>query len=81
MNSNKGTLITIIVIIAVILLGIVLWWSQMSNLPGPLDTGTPVSEVPPADDTTARIQADLNQVDVGDTNQEMQDIDADINTL
>lgn len=42
----------------------------MPQLPG-------VSE----EDTTTRIQQDLEQLDLGDINQEFQSIDADLNSL
>ena len=65
----------IIIIIVIIL---VLWWlwqqwgylGNLPKLPG-------VSE----EDTTTQIQEDLNQIDLGDINQEFQSIDADLNNL
>ena len=65
----------IIIIIVVVL---ILWWLWQSGgdlrnlpqLPG-------VSE----EDTTTQIQQDLNQIDLGDIDQEFQSIDTDLNNL
>lgn len=71
MKKLFWTIITITVIL-------VLWWlwqqggglGNLPQLPG-------VSE----EDTTTRIQQDLEQLDLGDINQEFQSIDVDLNSL
>lgn len=85
MNSNKGTLITIIVILAVVLLGVVMWLVQTNGISGlttseTASSTTETSEVN-AVDTTTNIQADLDQIDAGSTTEELEQIDAEINSL
>ena len=83
MRNGKGTVITIVVIAAVILLGVVLWWSQNSNLSGttePTASSTPaITES--AGDTTTDIQMELDKIDTGSTTEDLIRIDSDINSL
>jgi cytoskeletal protein RodZ len=86
MDNNKGTLITIIVIVAVVLLGIVLWWLQASlpvateSIPDTSSTSLEGSGVDTSD-TTENIQSALDQIDTGSTTQDLEAIDTDINSL
>ena len=64
----------IIIIVAVVL---VLWWQWQSGDLGNLPQLPGVSE----GDTTGQIQQDLEQINVGDIDQEFQNIDAELNKL
>lgn len=75
MENKKGSLITLVVIIGVVLIGLVLWWSQNSLLPSRQS-----SEVS-TDDSVSSIQNDVDSIDIGDTTENLQVIDSEIDTL
>lgn len=68
----------IIVIIVVILVGLWLW---RSRIPQPSTQGLPKLPRISETDTITKIQQDLNQINVGDIEQQFKSIDADLNGL
>ena len=77
-NGMKKTL-WIIVIIGVIIAGWWLWSSRSGQ--GPASEGLPLLPEVSEKDTTAVIQQNLEQIDLGDIDQEFQSIDAELNGL
>ena len=74
MRNGKGTMIAMIVIAAVILLGLLLWWSQHSNpsgtVSGTVSTNPSVVASSTTGDTTSDIQNQLDKVDTGSTTED-----------
>jgi FtsZ-interacting cell division protein ZipA len=68
---NKNIIIGIIVVAILVLGG--LWWMRSNKSSGPAPL--------PAADTTGAIIEDADALDLGDLDQEFQDIDRDLQTL
>ncbi|HXF43959.1 MAG TPA: hypothetical protein VNK70_00555 [Candidatus Paceibacterota bacterium] len=66
----------VIIIVIVVIIGFLLWGNDASRVSAP--TG---SEVVPGNDTTGAINQDLENLELGDLNQEFETIDADLNQL
>lgn len=68
-----------IIIIVIILAGIWLWSSRVEEQPS--TEGLPRLPEVSETDTTTRIQQDLEQIDLGDIDQQFKSIDAELNNL
>lgn len=75
MNTSKNWLWTVIIIVALALL----WAAWQYGFFNRLVTreGAPISD----NDTTVEINNDLNAVDVGNPDQDLKQLDADLNQL
>ena len=71
MESQKSK--TWIWVVVVVLLAVALWWWNQQSAIAP--------EIVSEGDTTVAIDQDLNAVDLGDVDAELQDLEADVNSL
>ncbi|OIO48908.1 MAG: hypothetical protein AUJ39_01840 [Parcubacteria group bacterium CG1_02_42_13] len=82
MTKNISITITVVVLLLVVaIVGIVIWQMQSNYTP---PTGEPVATPPPSEtpsDSTTQINQSLDDVDLGNLDQEFQQIDADLNSL
>ena len=76
MNKTIWTIVIIVIIAA----GYWLWNSKWGSQPGPESALPEVPEVSQEDTTTA-IQQDLEQIDLGDIEEQFQGIDSELNNL
>jgi len=74
-------LIWIIVVIAIVIVGFLIWGSKSNRVSAPSRTEVAPAAAAPGSDKAAAINQDVNSLDVGDLNQEFQSIDADLNQL
>ena len=77
MKMNKNTIIIIVALGVLALAGVWLFQSNKEPTPAPLDEAT---ELQPTD-SAQMIVNDVDALDVGEIDQEFQDIDADLQTL
>ena len=79
MKSNK----VILIVVAVVLLGLVIYFATRSKAPGDLYGGESQSLPPPLEgsDNSAAINQELQSVDLGDLESEFQSIDSELNNL
>ncbi len=78
MNTSKTWIWIIIVIVALVLIGWATWYyGFFSSVTTKESVQQPVSDR----DTTADISNDLNSVDVGNPDQDLKQLDADLNQL
>ncbi|MEK7568153.1 MAG: hypothetical protein AAB498_00795 [Patescibacteria group bacterium] len=78
---NKNILIAIIVIVAAVVIGFVVWFiqsSQAPTVPVPLVEDASKSAV---NDTVSAVNSEIEKIDIGDLDKEFQDIDADFQSL
>lgn len=83
MTKNVSITITVVaLLLAVAVVGIVVWKMQQNYATSP--TGQPVTTPPPSEapsDSTTQINQSISDIDLGDLDQEFQQIDADLNSL
>lgn len=77
-TSNKTWIWIIIVIAALALIGWLAWYYGFF---GPVTTKESVQQPVSDRDTTADISNDLNSVDIGNPDQDLKQLDADLNQL
>ena len=78
---NKNILIAIIVIVAAVVIGFVVWFiqsSQAPTVPVPLVEDASKSA---ANDAVSAVNSEIENIDIGDLDKEFQDIDADFQSL
>ena len=78
MNTSKTWIWIIIVIVALVLIG---WTAWHYGFFSPVTTKESVQQPVSDRDTTADISNDLNSVDVGNPDQDLKQLDADLNQL
>lgn len=78
---NKNILIAIIVIVAAVVIGFVVWFiqsSQAPTVPVPLVEDASKSA---ANDAVSAVNSEIENIDIGDLDKEFQDVDADFQSL
>lgn len=90
-NNKKNIIIPVIVglIVVLIFLGIWYWLVQKKSVVpqevtptvAPSQPPAAVQPVPPKEDSVSAINQELNNLDIGNLDQEFQTIDADLNSL
>ena len=79
-NNGKKTNLIIIAVLIVVVAGVLIWWRN-SQAPAGTEATSPTSTgVAPADNTQA-IQSSLQNINVGNVDQELQSTNSDINSL
>ncbi len=83
-NNGRKTNLIIIAVLIVVVVGVLIWW-QNSQAPAGQPAGTEVTPatstgVAPTDNTQA-IQGSLQNINVGNVDQELQSTNNDINSL
>lgn len=78
---NKNIFIAIIVIVAAVVIGFVVWFiqsSQAPTVPVPLVEDASKSA---ANDAVSAVNSEIENIDIGDLDKEFQDVDADFQSL
>ena len=80
MSPQGGKWWVWIVIAAVVLAGVAIWW-YVAYRPAPESTTAETTMPLSGEDTTAAIEQDIEAVDLGNVDEELDALDQDINQL
>lgn len=81
---SKNILIAIIVIVAAAVIGFVVWFiqsSQAPTVPSGNSYGVKINSSESAADTITAVNAEIENIDIGDLDKEFKNIDADLQSL